>query len=121
VGTRFQFIVFARTAVEHDYFLRVLGLCLRHTASISGIAGSSEPAFWSRDAEASASSDASASYYGLAEDVCVFAMVITKLELCKYSDLQVTLPLRAMAPMTVVLPIPGAPRPVNFARLRTGG
>jgi hypothetical protein len=41
-----------------------------------------ESACWN-DAEASASSDASASCYGFAEDVLVFAIVETKLELGK--------------------------------------
>jgi hypothetical protein len=45
-----------------------------------GISDSIEPAYWTRDAEASASSDASASCYCLAEDVGILAVVVAKLK-----------------------------------------
>jgi hypothetical protein len=60
VRTRLQFIVFARVAVEENDFLRVFGL--RHVVWTSGIALAAR-AFWTHDAEAPASSDASASIY----------------------------------------------------------
>ena len=55
----------------------------RYTVFSSGTLGSIEPAYWSCDAEASASSDASASCYRTPEDVGVLAVVVTKLELGK--------------------------------------
>src|ERR1700731_3412523 len=81
VRTRFQFIVFALVAVEEQNLLRGLVLGLRHSVSLSEISGSIEPACWTRDAEASASSDASASCYGLSKDVGILAVVVAKLKL----------------------------------------
>jgi hypothetical protein len=46
-----------------------------------GIAGGVAWAVWKRDAEASASSDASASCYRFSEDVRVLAVVVTELKL----------------------------------------
>ncbi len=76
VRARFQFVVLAGIAVEKDDGLRVL--CLRHGVSLSEILGSIEPAFWPHDAEASASSDASASCYSAPENVGVLPVVETK-------------------------------------------
>jgi hypothetical protein len=56
--TCFQFVVFAGVAVEVNDFLRMFGL--RHGVATSGIALAAR-AFWTGDAEASASSVASAS------------------------------------------------------------
>ncbi len=56
---------------------------LRYSVSPSGIAGSVVPAFWTRDAEASASSDASASSYCAAENVRVLAIVEAESELVR--------------------------------------
>jgi hypothetical protein len=47
----------------------------------AGIANLAVWAFWTRDAEASASSDASASCYGRSEDVLVLAIVMAELKL----------------------------------------
>src|SRR6266436_5334793 len=63
-----EMIFSARPTVEHDDPLRVSAL--RHGLWTLGIALAAQ-AFWTRDAEASASSDASASCYGFSEDVGV--------------------------------------------------
>ncbi len=52
----------------------------RHSVSPSGIADPIARVFWTRDAEASASSDASASCYGLSEDVRILAVVVAELK-----------------------------------------
>jgi hypothetical protein len=77
VRTRFQFVVLTLVAVEENDLLRVFGL--RHGVVTSGIALTAR-AFWRRDAEAPASSDASASCYRLAENVLVLAVVKPKLK-----------------------------------------
>lgn len=79
VRAGFQFVVLTCVAVEKDDFLRMLRL--RHGVSPLGILGSIEPAFWPQDAEASASSDASASCYGRPENVRIFAVIVAKLKL----------------------------------------
>ena len=56
-------------------------LRLRHGVLPSEILGSVEPAFWPRDAEASASSDASASCYSFAENVGILPVVVPELKL----------------------------------------
>src|SRR5712692_6645133 len=54
---------------------------LRYSVSPVGIAGSVVPAFWTRDAEAPASSDASASCYDLSEHIRILPVVVAKLKL----------------------------------------
>src|SRR6266852_4750122 len=76
VRTRFQFVGFADVAIEVKY------LELIHGVSPSGIAVAAL-AFWTRDAEAPASSDASASCYGVTENVLVLAVVKAELKLRK--------------------------------------
>ncbi len=101
-------------------------ICLKRALVVS--------AFWTHDAEASASSDASASTYCRSEDVGILAVVMAKLELGKIKrqiflahvmvrahdsafeqaperlidvsliTWQTRLPLRAIAPITGVLP-----------------
>jgi hypothetical protein len=48
---------------------------------LAGIANVIEPAYWLRDAEASASSDASASSYGCPENVGILAVIVAELKL----------------------------------------
>src|ERR1700680_355911 len=76
VWTRFQFIGLAGVAVEENDLLRMLRF--RHGVWTSGIALAAR-AFWMRDAEASASSDASASCYRRSKDVCVLAVIVAEL------------------------------------------
>jgi len=78
VRTRFQFVVLTRVAIEVENFLRVFDF--RHNASPSESSDATEPA-WNCDAEASASSDASASCYGFSENIGVLAVVVAELEL----------------------------------------
>src|SRR6266568_3477350 len=59
VRTGFQFVVLTRVAIEMNNFLRFVA-CFRHGVAPSGTALTA-PAFWTHDAEASASSDVSAS------------------------------------------------------------
>jgi hypothetical protein len=80
MGVRFQMVVGARAAEEMNDLLFSF-TDFRHSVSPSGISDSVEPACWMHDAEASASSDASASCYGLSEDVRVFAVIVTELKL----------------------------------------
>src|SRR6266851_9618581 len=75
-----EMIFSARPTVEHHDFLSVSAL--RHGASTSGIALAAR-AFWTRDAEAPASSDASASCYRFPKDVGVLAIVVAELKLRK--------------------------------------
>jgi hypothetical protein len=70
----------ARPTIEHDDLLRVSAL--RHGVWTSGIALAAG-AFWTRDAEAPASSNASASCYCFAKDVRVLAIIVTELKLSK--------------------------------------
>jgi hypothetical protein len=81
VRTGFQFIVLTSVAVEENDLLCGLMLRLRHGVWPSGILGSIEPAFWPRDAEVSASSDASASCYGFTKNVRVLPVVVAELKL----------------------------------------
>ena len=77
VRTRFQFIVLALVAVEENDLLRMFRL--RHGVWTSGRALAAR-AFWTGDAEAPASSGASASCYRLAENVAFFAVVKAELK-----------------------------------------
>jgi hypothetical protein len=77
VRTRFQFIVLTLVAIEMENRLRVFRL--RHGVVTSGIALAA-PAFWTRDAEASASSDASASCYRFTKNISVLPMVVPELK-----------------------------------------
>jgi hypothetical protein len=78
VRTRFQLIVPTLVAVEENDLL--LGFAFfRHGVSTSGIALAAR-AFWTGDAEAPASSDASAPSYGAPKDVSVLAIVETELK-----------------------------------------
>ena len=54
-----------------------------NSAVRAGIADSIVPAFWTRDAEALASSDASASCYGAPENIWILAVVVAELEFRK--------------------------------------
>jgi hypothetical protein len=74
-------VLSTRPTVEHNDLLRISAL--RHSASPLGIAGLTVPAFWTRDAEAPASSDASASSYSAAKDVRVIAVVVAELKFSK--------------------------------------
>src|SRR6266851_7729360 len=78
VRTRFQFVVLTLVAVEENDLLCVFDL--RHGVWTSGIALAAA-AFWTRDAEASASSVASASSYSASENVWVLAVVEAELKL----------------------------------------
>ena len=78
----FQLVVFAGETVEENDLLRVLMFGLRHGAVTSGIALAAR-AFWTGDAEASASSVVSASCYRLSEYVVVLAVVMPELKLVK--------------------------------------
>src|SRR5216683_2258727 len=80
VRTRFQFVVLTLVAVEENDLLRIFGL--RHGVWTSEIALAAR-AFWTHDAEAPASSDASASCYRLAENVGILAVIETELKLCE--------------------------------------
>jgi len=83
VRTRLQFVVLTGVAIEKDDLL--FGFTdFRHGVwpSISG-ARLIALAFWPHDAEASASSGASASCYGSAEDIGVLAIVVAKLKFRK--------------------------------------
>jgi hypothetical protein len=82
VRAGFQFVVFAGVAVEVNDFLRMFGL--RHGVWTSGKALAAR-AFWTGDAEAAASSVASASCYCLSKDVFVLAVVLPELKLIQYS------------------------------------
>ena len=80
VWARFQFVVFTGVALKVDDLL--FGLAdFRHSASPAEISDSVEPACWTRDAEASASSNASASCYCAPEDVGILAIVVAELKL----------------------------------------
>jgi hypothetical protein len=79
VRVRFQVILGTWPTKEMNDLLFCLA-DLRHGVSLLGISGSIEPAFWSRDAEASASSDASASCYSFSEDIGVFPVVVPELK-----------------------------------------
>jgi hypothetical protein len=76
-----EVIISARPTVEHDNLLRISAF--RHSVLPLGIVGSVVQAVWTRDAEASASSDASASCYCFPKDVMILAVVMAKLELGK--------------------------------------
>jgi hypothetical protein len=76
---RLQVVVAARLTQEMDNLLFSFAH-FRHSALTSEISGSIEPAFWKGDAEASASSDASASCYRLSEDVRVLAIIVAELK-----------------------------------------
>jgi hypothetical protein len=79
VWTGFQFVVLTGVAVEKDNRLSML--ILRHgVLPLALNATLTALVFWS-DAEASASSVASASCYGRAENICVLAVIMAELEL----------------------------------------
>src|SRR5260370_10120855 len=78
--TGFQFIVLTLVAIEENDLLRIFGL--RHGVLTSGKALAAR-AFWTGDAEAPASSDASASCYRLAENVRILAVIETELKFCE--------------------------------------
>jgi hypothetical protein len=72
-----EVIFCARAAEEHDDLLRVSAL--RHGVLTLGKALAA-PAFWTHDAGASASSDASASCYSFAENIGILPVVVAELE-----------------------------------------
>jgi hypothetical protein len=80
VRVSLEMILSARPAEEHDDFLRISAL--RHGVVTSGIAVTAL-AFWTHDAEASASSDASAASYRFSKNIRVLAVVESELKLRK--------------------------------------